>query len=123
MKISREQQLTVLKLTRELLKHFEKVNKPETLLSYQNLRWSIRYDFYIKLGFDYIDYSDPAIFIIKNNKVYNRLNFQKHKLKDIENFEFDENLTGEENLLNNGYRLLWDVGNFVFLKKYDKEIN
>jgi hypothetical protein len=45
------------------------------------------------------------------------LNFQKHKLKDIENFEFNENLTGEENLLNNGYRLLWDVGNFVFLKK------
>ena len=107
----------------KLLKHFEKVNKPETLLSYQNLRWSIKYDFYIKLGFDYIDYSDPAIFIIKNNKVYNRLNFQKHKLKDIENFKFDENLTGEENLLNNGYRLLWDVGNFVFLKKYDKEIN
>ena len=48
---------------------------------------------------------------------------RRDQFENIENFEFSENLTGEENLLNNGYRLLWDVGNFVFLKKYDKEIN
>ena len=36
-------------------------------------------------------------------------------------FIFDENIAGEENLLKNGYRLLWDVGNLVFLKNYKKE--
>ena len=105
----------------KLLKHFEREYKPNSLISYQNLRWSIRYDFYLKLGFEYLNYSEPSIFIIKNNKVYNRLNFQKHKLKDIPEFIFDKNSTGEENLLKNGYRLLWDVGNLVFLKNYKKE--
>ena len=105
----------------KLLKNFEREHKPNSLISYQNLRWSIRYDFYLKLGFEYLNYSEPSIFIIKNNKVYNRLNFQKHKLKDIPEFIFDENIAGEENLLKNGYRLLWDVGNLVFLKNYKKE--
>jgi len=43
----------------------------------------------------------------------NRMNFQKHKLKNkIQNF--NEELTEYENMLNNGYDRIWDCGNFKF---------
>ncbi len=50
---------------------------------------------------------------MKNGKRFSRLQFQKHKLKNIlENF--DPNLTEWENMQLNGFDRIWDCGNLVF---------
>lgn len=69
--------------------------------SYQSTKWT-------KIG-----ESKPGYIYYKNNKVYSRQTFQKHKLKNIlENF--DPNLTEVENVTNNGYLQLFDCGTLKF---------
>lgn len=102
----------------KLLKHFEKSIKPKSIITYLNKRWSFENNFYEKLGFRYSNFSMPAKFIIDGNKVLNRLQFQKHKLINIVDFNFDESLTADQNIINNNYRLIWDCGNEVYIKEY-----
>ena len=100
----------------KLLKYFEKTYKPKSIISYANRRWS-KGKVYHKLGFEMTSISKPNKFIIKNSKIYNRIGFQKHKLEDkLENY--DPNLSADDNLINNGYRLIWDCGNYTFTKTY-----
>lgn len=106
----------------KLLKHFEKNIKPKSLITYLNKRWSFKSNFYENIGFNYLNYSLPAKFIINNNIVLNRLQFQKHKLKNIKDFIFDENLTADENIINNNYRIIWDCGNEVYIKNYKENM-
>jgi len=51
---------------------------------------------------------------IKNDILYSRQMFQKHKLSHRLD-EFDESLTEAQNMFNNGYRRLWDAGHFRFI--------
>jgi len=44
---------------------------------------------------------------------HNRINFQKHKLKEKLGI-FDSNLTEWENMQLNGYNRIWDCGNWIF---------
>ena len=100
----------------KLLKYFEKTYKPKSLLSYANRRWS-KGNLYHKLGFELQSISQPNKFIIKDNKIFNRIGFQKHKIE--EKFEiYDSALSADENIINNGYRIIWDSGNYIFSKKY-----
>jgi hypothetical protein len=100
----------------KLLKYFERNYKPKSLISYANRRWS-KGDLYHKLGFTLSNISNPNKFIIKGNKLYNRLGFQKHKLENILE-SFDSSLSADENIVNNNYGLIWDCGNYVFIKDY-----
>ena len=102
----------------KLLKYFEKTIRPKSLITYLNKRWSFENNFYLVLGFKFSNFSAPGKFIIDGNKVFNRLQFQKHKLINIPNFDFDETLTADQNIINNGYRLIWDCGNKVYIKEY-----
>lgn len=103
----------------KLLKYFEKTIKPKSLITYLNKRWSFESNFYETLGFNYLNFSIPAKFIVDGNKVFNRLQFQKHKLSNISNFKFDQTITADQNIINNGYRLIWDCGNEVYIKEYE----
>jgi hypothetical protein len=47
-------------------------------------------------------------------KVYNRMSFQKHMLKNKLEI-FDKSLSEYENMLNNGYNRVWDCGNYKFI--------
>ncbi|AUE22848.1 hypothetical protein Ah1_00330 [Aeromonas phage Ah1] len=94
-----------------LLNHFRK-NHFGSIISYANRRWSDG-NFYRKLGFKELHISRPCYFYVKNGKTTHRSGFMKHMLKDkLETF--DENLTEHENMYNNGYRRIWDSGNYVF---------
>jgi hypothetical protein len=102
----------------KLLKHFEKKYKPKSLLSYANRRWS-KGNLYHKLGFELQNISKPNKFIINltDKTLHNRLEFQKHKLKDkLESY--NPNLSANQNIINNNYRIIWDCGNYVFTKHY-----
>lgn len=103
----------------KLLKHFEKHYKPNLLVSYANCRWSDG-NLYERLGFEFLYNTKPNYFYFKpndSNELLSREKFQKYKLKTmLENF--DKNLTEIENMINNGYRIIFDYGNKVYVKNY-----
>jgi hypothetical protein len=104
----------------KLLKHFEKIIKPKSLVTYANKRWSLG-NLYKTIGFTFSHESNPNYFYFKEDDdiLFSRNKFQKHKLsKLLENF--DNNLTETINMYNNNYRKIYDSGNLVFYKEYIK---
>ena len=102
----------------KMLRYFERLYKPKSIVSYANRRWSMG-NVYEKLGFRLDHISMPNYFYFKKNEniLYSRNKFQKHKLKNILQ-NFDENLTETENMYINGYRKIYDSGNLVYDKFY-----
>jgi len=96
-----------------LLAHFVKLHKGN-IVSYANRRWS-NGNLYNAIGFDFIGKTSPNYFYTMDNKtLLSRIAFQKHKLKDkLDNF--DASLTERQNMLNNGYNVVWDCGNLKFI--------
>lgn len=104
----------------KLLKHFEKLNNPISLVSYANRRWS-QGNVYEKTGFVFSHNSKPNFWYLKNGKLESRLKYQKHKQKDVLD-TFQESKTAEENMFLNGYLKIYDTGNKVYIKQYkDKQ--
>jgi len=102
----------------KLLKHFERTIKPNSLISYANRDWS-QGNLYKRLGFDTIGSTPPNYFYIDiNENIIGRISAQKHKLKNLLNEKFDENLSERENMINAGYRIYYDTGNLSFQKIY-----
>lgn len=101
----------------KLLKYFEKAYSPKSIISYCDIRW-FKGTSYEKMGFRKIKTSEPNYKYFKSGyyDFHSRLEFQKHKMKDIKGFLFDENLSEYENMRNNGYLRIFDCGNMVFLK-------
>lgn len=101
----------------KLFKHFINIHQPDTVVSYSDRRWS-QGDVYLKLGFEFKHHSAPNYFYIDPKRdifrLHNRVNFQKHKLRDKLSV-FDPNLTEMQNMWNNGYRTIWDCGNSVWV--------
>lgn len=111
--------LTVQGAGSRLLGYFENKYKPKSLISYANRRWS-QGNFYEKVGFTFSHDSSPNMFWFKSGsmRLESRLKFQKHKLKDIEGFSFDESKTAKENMYLNDYRVIYDSGNKIYVKDY-----
>jgi hypothetical protein len=61
----------------------------------------------------------PDYWFWKNSEFSHRSKYQKYKMKNIKDFIFDENLTGLENMINNGFNRIFDCGNFVYIKEYN----
>jgi hypothetical protein len=111
---------TVIGAGSKLLKYFEKNYKPRNIISYANRRFS-QGKIYEKLGFKFIKNTEPNYFYFKpgENKLLSRVQFQKHKLKEkLEVFNSD--LTELENMINNGYRVIYDCGNKVYIKEFNE---
>ena len=98
----------------KLFKHALKFVKGN-IISYANRRFSCG-EIYKQLGFELKGESRPNYFYNKSGKMYSRLGFQKHKLKDMLD-KFDDSLSEYENMLNNGYDKIYDCGNLVFSYK------
>ena len=98
-----------------LLAHLLKRNsRIKSLLSYANRRWtSVNDNVYLTNGAELVSVSGPNYFYFKKNKLHSRIEFQKHKLKDILN-DFDESLSERQNVINNGYREIHDSGNLKY---------
>lgn len=101
----------------KLLIHFERMYKPNSIVSYADRRWS-NGKVYRKLGFILDHISEPNYWYWKSPNEFlllHRVKFQKHKLSQLlENF--DPNLTEVENMYANGYNRIFDCGNLVFTK-------
>lgn len=97
----------------KLLKKFINDCNPNNIITYSDARL-FNGRVYEKLGFKKMEDTPPNYYYIKkknNNQylIFNRMVFQKHKLKDKLNL-FDPLLTESENMFINGYRRLWDCG-------------
>jgi hypothetical protein len=67
---------------------------------------------YLNLGFTFVKNTTPNYWYISNDykSLYNRMMFQKHKLKKMLPV-FDDKLTEWENMKNNNFDRIWDCGN------------
>jgi len=95
----------------KLLKYFIN-NHGSSIITYADRTYS-NGDLYEKIGFTLLKTNPPSYRYMKNSITYNRLHFQKHKLKDKLNL-FNPELTEYQNMINNGYDRIWDCGNFVY---------
>ena len=103
----------------KLLKYFEQLYSPKSLVSYADRRWS-QGKLYNALGFKLNHVSGPNYWYFKSYtqiKLESRIKYQKFKLKNILDV-FDENKTEVENMKANGYHRIFDCGNLVFEKTY-----
>jgi endogenous inhibitor of DNA gyrase (YacG/DUF329 family) len=98
----------------KLLKRFRKENNG-SIITYADKRYS-NGDLYKNNGFTELHDSKPNYFYVKNNIIFSREKFQKHKLNNLlENFNSE--LTEWENMQLNNYDRIWDCGNKVFVLK------
>lgn len=100
----------------KLLKYFERKYNPKNILSYcEKDKFSGKS--YYRNGFMLINESKPGYtyFYKKDYIPLSRISFQKYKLKDKLEI-FNEKLTEWENMSNNGYKRLFDYGNYIFIK-------
>ena len=80
----------------KLLKYFERIYKPKSLITYADRRFS-QGNLYFTLGFTFDHFSSPNYLYTKNQIKLSRIKCQKHKLKDILKY-FNENLSESENM-------------------------
>ena len=105
----------------KLMAHFERVYKPDSIVSYANRDWS-QGNLYKAIGFEYTHTAEPNYFYVDSDfNIIKRQQAQKHKLKsflEARNQIFNENLSERDNMINNGYRIYYDTGNLVYHKLY-----
>ena len=93
----------------KMLKHFQRMNITNKLVSYADRRWS-NGDVYEKLGFKLVSKSAPNYWYTKNfTERLHRIGFQRAQLeKKLENY--DPNLSERDNMLNNKFYRVYDCG-------------
>lgn len=88
------------------------------LVSYADARWS-KGRLYNALGFKLDHMSDPNYWYLDSrcsHRMY-RYAFRKSMLPKMLK-SFDPSKTEMANMLDNGYNVIWDCGNYVFVKSY-----
>ena len=99
----------------KLLSYFERNYNPKNIITYADRSYS-QGNMYRQIGFENHSQTPPNYNWIKNSIIISRYQSQKHKLKKILCERFDENLSENENMLNNGYHKIFDCGNLIFCK-------
>lgn len=94
--------------TKLLKAYTEEAQTGTTITSYCDLRWFTG-GVYEKAGFTKVGQSAPGYWWCRGIKRHSRFAFQKHKLAE-KLTKFDETMTEEENMTNNGYWKIWDCG-------------
>lgn len=98
----------------KLLKYFRK-HYSGSIISYSDIRWNTG-TLYKTLGFELLRTSSPNYWYFENKanaELHSRLKFQKHKLSSILK-TFDASKTEADNMRDNGFRRIYDCGNYVF---------
>ena len=99
----------------KLLKNYIETFSPKSIISYCDRDTSIG-NVYRQNGFDLTSITKPNYFYFKQNSIFSREQFQKHKLKNKLEI-FNDTLTEYENMKLNGFDRVWNCGNYKFLKK------
>lgn len=97
-----------------LLDAFKKDKDPKMIFTYSDARMPSRGSVYERCGFTRIGITKPGYFYWRNNKVFDRRKFQKHKLRKTLS-SYDDAKTEAENMFANRYRRIWNAGNHKFI--------
>lgn len=94
---------------------FVKDYNPSEVVSYADARYFTGSS-YENLGMVYVELTPPNYFYLKKHplKRESRHKFQKHKLSSVLN-TYDSNKSEAQNCFDNGYRRIWDCGNFKYM--------
>lgn len=76
---------------------------------------------YLSVGFTLVDITKPNYYYYLGSNRISRIQAQKHKLPKLLGDKFDPNKTEAENMMNAGYLMLYDCGNYKMI--YRKETN
>jgi hypothetical protein len=101
----------------KLFKHFNinyNINNLP-IISFADRRF-FKGELYKTLGFDFEKNTSPSYIYWKDNRILNRMSCQKHKLNKLLDI-FDPKKTEYENMLENGWRRVWDSGNSKWVFK------
>lgn len=105
---------TVVGAASKLFEFFKKTYNPANIISYSDKSFNTG-NLYKKLGFTFIGTSSPSYRYTRDYlETFNRIRFQKHKLKKLFPDTFDPNLSEWEIMKLNGYDRVWDCGNDVW---------
>lgn len=113
-RFSTKQNITVVGGLSKMFSHFIKTYNPESCMTYADLRFG-KGECYSKIGFEYLNDTVPNYFYFDKrvgDKLESRFQFQKHKLKNLNNYSAEK--TEYEIMNENGWYRLYDCGN----KKY-----
>ena len=94
-------------------KLFKFFNSDKNIVTFSDKRYS-NGSLYNTLGFDFSHDSKPGFFYAKGLKTESRISNQKHKLKDKLKI-YDSELSEIENMKLNGYNILYDCGQSVWI--------
>lgn len=98
----------------KMIKYFINTRQPSNIISYSDKLWNTG-DSYRLAGFTHAGSSPPAYHYTKDYvNLENRQKYQKHKLEKILAV-YDNKLTANTNMSNNGYDKVWDCGNDVWI--------
>ncbi len=86
----------------------------DNIFTYVDRRYSSLAASYSSVGFECIGVTVPGYCYVLGQRVFARQKFQKHKLVGVID-NFDQTLTESENMFNNGYRRIWDAGNYKMM--------
>ncbi len=100
----------------KMLKYFENVFKPMSIITYAKRDHS-QGKLYETNGFKFLRNTNPNYYYFKLGNLVreSRIKYQKHKLPTLLQ-NYDNELSEQENMINNGYVLIQDSGNKVFIK-------
>ena len=101
----------------KLLKYFELAKKPTSLISYANRRISSG-NLYKALNFSFVRVSRPSFIYSTKKGLVTRYAAQKKTVKLLLGEDYDETLTGSENMKKLQGLRIWDSGTLVFEKHY-----
>ena len=95
----------------KLFKFFDRTFKPETVVSYADLRWNTG-NLYSQLGFIYSHRSSPNYWYIEKQSRVSRFKYTKSTL--VKKFDEDSTLTEQQIAEKHGLYRIYDCGNAVF---------
>ena len=105
----------------KLLKNFEREFNYPSIISYGNRTFSSTINnIYLMLGFKHTKNNKPNLKFISKNclEIIPREKLMKHKIKNNPEFNYSEELSVNDNIINNGYRILHGPGTSVYVKNY-----
>ena len=97
----------------KLFNHFLKTEKPQSIISFCDISKG-KGNTYNTLGFKLDGITEPGYVNVKGDMILSRHMTQKKKLKKLLN-TFDESLSEHVNMENNGYRIVYDAGNYRYI--------
>lgn len=104
-----------------LFSYYKKNYNVSSIISYCDLRL-FDGELYSKLGFSFSHVSSPNYYYINGEERFNRIKFQKHKLKKLFPNHFSDEKTEKEIMAEAGFTYIYDCGMGVYLLDKNKDM-